>query len=175
MSIPRSMNPLLDTTREYTGVNQPENVWFLVGKVASENKDRVSCQCSVPEGRSILFPIINCLADSVEYPELKTDDDLVKHILHDTDTIVRKDCMIDGRVILGQRVSSDPRIFTVKVDGELIGIDRSSPAAKATADGYWVFLKPLPRGNHTISFTGACEMGRLNCSADYSRSLIPTA
>ena len=48
---------------------------------------------------------------------------------------------------------------------EILVVDNNS--TDATADGYWIFLKPLPRGVYTIRFEGSCEFGRLNSGAVY--------
>ena len=43
---------------------------------------------------------------------------------------------------------------------------------RAGSDGYWVFLKPLPRGKYNIQFEGSYEYGRLSSGAHYEISII---
>src|SRR5690242_21263956 len=65
---------VVDKTGVHADVSQPtDHVWFLAGKFGTENKDLPQRKCTVPFGRAILFPIINCEANQLEYPELKTD------------------------------------------------------------------------------------------------------
>jgi hypothetical protein len=77
-----------------------------------------------------------------------------------------KECYVDGKSIPAQRVASDPTIFELKmVKHNLFNDDGGR--TRASADGYWVFLRPPPKGEHTISFRGSCENGRLNSGAIY--------
>ena len=73
-SLPAGINPITDKTGKYANVNQPsDNVWFLAGKFAAEDKEFPKRKCRVPSNRAILFPVINCEANQFEYPHLKTD------------------------------------------------------------------------------------------------------
>lgn len=49
-------NPLLDTSGAYCMVGQRGAVWFLAGTGGS---GQVKRSCSIPEGASIFFPVIN--------------------------------------------------------------------------------------------------------------------
>ncbi|HLN35443.1 MAG TPA: hypothetical protein VK250_09225 [Nitrososphaeraceae archaeon] len=166
-SIPDSTNPLRDDDGTYADINQPEkDVWFLVGTWATEKMTKVpNRDVTIPFDRSILFPVINCEANPIEYPYLKTDEDIVNHVVKDENTIVLKEAYIDSMAIPIQRVRSDPILFPLKVPH--MYNPRGYVDTKASADGYWVFLKPLPVGTYNIKFSGACEMGRLNTAANY--------
>lgn len=168
LSIPKSINPVVDETGKNAGVNQPAaDVWFLAGKFGSENKNFPHRECIIPAEKAILFPIINCEANPLEYPELRTEEDIIDHVSKDEDTIVKKECFINGERIPVQRVSSYPPIFPVTIsEDNAVGI-KGGGSTRAASDGYWVFLKPLPKGEYTISFAGSCEAGRLNSGANY--------
>ena len=168
-SIPKSQNPVLDDTGEYSSVNQPSHhVWFLAGKYADEDKRRFPTRsCTIPSNRSILFPVINCEANPLEYSELRSDEDIITRVKRDEDSIVKMECLVDGENIPAQRVKSDPLIFEIKVVPDNCVNIQGGGVTSASADGYWVFLKPLPVGEHNISFRGACEYGKLNSGADY--------
>jgi hypothetical protein len=122
-------------------VNQPvDDVWFLAGKFGTENKDIPQRQCTIPVGRSILFPIINCEANQLEYPELKTELDIIDHVSRDEDNIVKKGCFVNGERIAIERVQSDPPKFPVTINEDnALGI-KGGGSTIAAADGYWVFL-----------------------------------
>jgi len=112
LSAPKSKNPVLDPSGKYAAVNQPSHgVWFLAGKLADENTNIPSRYCSIPSGRSILFPVINCEANPLEYPELRTEQEIIDHVTADENTIAEKVCFLDGRSIPAQRVKSDPATF----------------------------------------------------------------
>jgi hypothetical protein len=169
LSIPKSINPVLDITGKYSSVNQPQHdIWFLAGKYADEDsKTFPNRLCTIPRDRSILFPVINCEANPLEYPELATEDDIIKRVSQDEDSIVKKECFVDGNSIPPQRIRSDPDVFELRIIPDNGASIKNAGTTLASADGYWVFLKPLSVGKHTISFRGSCEYGKLNSGADY--------
>ena len=103
----------------------------------------------------------------VEYPYLKTNDDIINHVIRDENTIVLKEAFINDTAIPIQRVSSDPILFPLQVIDKKNDNDNKYMDTQASADGYWVFLKPLPKGAYKINFRGACELGRLNTASNY--------
>jgi hypothetical protein len=173
LSTPASINPLVDKTGQHAAVNQPsDNIWFLAGRFGSLDRNLPSRKAVVPERRSILFPILNCAASPLEYPQLKSDSDLIEHVERDISTIVKKDCFINGRRLNSVRVPSDPKIFPVTINKEnTIGVEGGG-STRAAADGYWVFLKPITPGYYTLSFEGSCEFGRLNSGARYELQVM---
>lgn len=171
-SIPDSISPLRDDNGKNANVNQPEkDVWFLAGTWATEKMIKIpQREVTIPSDRAILFPIINCEANPIEYPQLHTDDDIVNHVVNDENTIVLKEAYINNTAIPLQRVRSDPILFPLKIpsrDNNEIFIE-----TKASADGFWVFLKPLSVGYYDIKFKGACEMGRLNTGVNYKIKIV---
>jgi hypothetical protein len=168
LSTPKSINPVLDTTGKNAHVNQPSaHVWFLGGKVVDEGKNIPSRVCRIPRDRSILFPVINCEANSLEYPELETDKDLIDRVKRDEDTIIKKDCYVNGKGVSSERVKSDPDVFDLEIPEDNVANLKGGGSTRASADGYWIFLKPLQPGEYIISFMGSCEYGKLNSGADY--------
>ena len=121
---------------------------------------------TVPFGKSILIPVINYEANSFEYPELRTEQDLLDNVSRHMDGIVLKECLMNDQLITPQRVPSDPKMFPLSVNEDLDGTDNGRDTL-ASADGYWVFLKPLPRGKYQLTFRGSCESGRLSSGANY--------
>lgn len=168
LSIPWSKSPLNDETGEYWNTAQPSaDVWLLAGKFGSIDKTPPHRNVKMESGRSILFPVLNCSANSLEYPELKTEEDLIRHVTYDVGTVVKKNCLIDGISVTPSRISSDPSIFPVVMDKDNPFGVNGGGSTLAAADGYWVFLKQLGKGHHTIEFEGSCESGRLNAGAIY--------
>ena len=172
LSTPKKMNPVMDEDGKNWNINQPDaNVWFLAGRFGSSEKKYPYRRISIPSGRSVLFPVLNCEANPLEYPELKTHDDLKKHVINDVNTVVKKDCYINGVKFEPKRIASDPDIFQIFIDNDnYFGI--KGGFTHAAADGYWIFLKILPKGKYSISFEGSCEFGTLNAGAKYELQII---
>jgi len=172
LSIPNSLNPVIDETGRYSHVNQPADVWFLAGRFAGEDKHLPRRRSTLPAGRSILIPILNCEANLAEFPDLRTDRDLLDHVSNDIDTIVKKECFVNSERIEPVRVKSDPEIFTLNISEELEGPDRGGQDTRCAADGYWVFLKSPPVGLYEICFEGECENGKLMSGAMYEVRIV---
>ena len=85
-------------------------------KSGPEDKNVFNRFCRIPTGRSILFPVINCEANPLEFPKLTTEQDLIEHVNRDENTIITKECFVNGRRIPVQRVKSDPVVFEVKIN-----------------------------------------------------------
>lgn len=171
LAIPKFKNPILDSTGENTNIHQSnEHVSFLAGKMASENTNLPTRYCTVSSRKSILFPVINCETNQLEQPELRSRQEIIDRVKEDEDSIIRKECHVDGKSIIAERVKSDPIIFTLRLAEENV-FNVKGGNTYASADGYWVFLRPLPKGNHIVSFQGSCEYGKLNSGAVYHLSV----
>jgi hypothetical protein len=169
LQTPKSINP---GTGEYTYVNQQSNdILFLAGKLADEDRNFPNRFCTVSTKTSILFPVINCAATQLEHPNSKLQD-LIEHVKRDEDTIIKKECSVNGKRIPVQRVESDPPIFKSRINEDNAFNVKGGGSTAASADGYWVFLKPLPIGKHIISFQGSCEYGKLNSGANYHLQVV---
>lgn len=173
MPISKDRSPLLDKIGEHWNTNQPSSeVWFLIGNFARKDKTFPHRTIKIESGRSILFPVLNCMATFLEYQQLKTHDDLLRHVENDVNTVVKKELTINGKGHEAVRVPSDPRIFRVTINEDNAFEIMRSGSTDAAADGYWAFLKPVPKGNYTIRFEGSCEYGRLNAGATYELEIV---
>jgi hypothetical protein len=176
MPIQRKKSPLHDETGALWTANQPpSDVWFLIGNFATESskfKTFPHRRIKMESGRSILFPVLNCLATFLEYTHLKTDEDLLRHVRKDVNSVVIKKLFINEKMYEPVRVTSDPKIFMLSIiEDNAFGI-RNSGLTDAAADGYWAFIKPLSKGNYTIRFEGSCENGRLSAGASYEVDIV---
>jgi hypothetical protein len=168
LSTPRSDNSQLDDSRIFTSEDQygKGRVLFLSGKVGDEYRIFPTRFCSMPPSYSILFPVINCEVNSLEYPELKEPESLLDHVTADEDKIRIKKCKVDGNEVPAFRVKSEPAMFSYHFNRDNpFGVPEG--LTTIAADGYWVFLKPLAAGKHSIEFEASCENGRLNSGANY--------
>jgi hypothetical protein len=169
-SIPTDTNPAADENGENARVNQTDpQVWFLAGTLGGKAVDR---KCTIPAGRAVLFPVINYEMNPLEKPELRTNSDLIKHVIEDEDDIINLDAIIDGQRIPIYRVRSDPSMFplTMPVDNPFHA--PGGRTEQATSDGYWVFLKPLDPGEHYLHFAGSCSAGSRNVTASYNLTVV---
>lgn len=167
LAIPKFKNPIMDATGENTSIHQNnEHVSFLAGKMASENTILPTRSCTVSSRKSILFPVINCETNQLEQPELKSHQEIIDRVKKDEDSIIKRECYVDGKPIIAERIKSDPVIFTLRLAEENV-FNVKGGNTYASADGYWVFLRPLPKGDHIVSFHGSCEYGKLNSGAVY--------
>jgi hypothetical protein len=167
-SVPVPINPVLDDTGQHGSINQNGPVWFLAGTIGDDKKAAHRI-CSIPTGKALLFPVINFIYTNE--PKFKTDSDLVDHVTKDIDDIVIKQAAVDGTMIPIYRVPAEPQTFYLKVK-EDNKMDIPIGISKAAADGYWVFLKPLAKGEHEIYFHGACSGGIRNATANYQITII---
>jgi hypothetical protein len=154
--IGKDRNPILDRTGEFAGEGQTGPVWFLAGNLGG----KTSRKCVVPAGKPIFFPVIIFIdgapADRADEKRLAAG---VKLII---DRAADLEATLDDRPVTGLkgfRVASG--VFDAK------GPDNPRDAAlrqavgeqKVAAEGYWLMLKPLPAGKHTLRFKGKLEGG----------------
>lgn len=172
LSIPKTINPVVDRYGRHADVGQCYDVFFLAGKFGSADKIYPHRRCKIPHGKPILLPVLNCEANSLEYPHLKNDYDLIDHVTRDIDGIVRNDCYINGTRAPVVRIPADPIIFPLYIcENNGLEVERTG-LTRAAADGYWVFLQPLAKGSYEIAFRGSCEQGRLSSGADYEACIV---
>lgn len=161
-SVPADQNPLLDTKGENADEEQRGPVWFLAGNFGGTTVRRVT----VPEGKALFFPILN--QPWVQYPTdpVLSIPDLRAFLRPGMDNAILH-CEIDGRPVqdlAGYRVEST--VFTTTVpEGNLLGMP-AGDYEPCVDNGYYLMLRPLKPGRHTIRFTAA--------NADQSFSLDVT-
>ena len=165
-SIDRNRNPTIDKTGIYANEKQSKPTWFLAGTWVSEERKYPHRKCSIPSGVSILFPVINCEENPLEYPELKSKEDMKKRLLHDMGTVNKSECTVNGKKIPPQLVESDPEFFDINIRSDMAENNKGGDTLMTTS-GYWIFLKPLGAGNYHVSFEGAYQYGKLYSGATY--------
>lgn len=158
LSIPKQVNPAFDKTGEKCNVGQTDpNVWFL----ATTTTGRAERTMTIPSNKALLFPIINITTSFSENPSLKTEGELVSYTEKHMDDITKKEINIDGTEIAiaeSHRVRSPPFAFSFP-DNNIYGAPRGP--TRGVGDGYWIFLRPLPQGNHNIRTFGSCMSGKV--------------
>jgi hypothetical protein len=128
---------------------QRGSVWFLASPFGT-----VERTIQVPENKALFFGMLNAEASDLEglgaTPEERRET--AKYL---ADHIVNVSCTINGSPvenISNFRVASPEFRFhapTPWIFGETGG------RGKSVADGYYLLVRPLPVGTHTIRYTGA--------------------
>lgn len=169
-SIPRDFNPGYERIGTCCEHNQTSPVWFLVGTF--EEFASAERRCTIPCTMSILFPAIVSEKSFAEYPQLRTEGDLLKMASEANERVKSAYVEIDGTRlpnIKQFRIRSCPfdLYFPEKnIFGVQAGVTRS------VSEGYWIILGSLTRGIHQIRFGGeAYVMDRLEFKTDVTYHL----
>lgn len=160
-SLPFSQNPVMDTNGAAGHLNQSGDVWFLAGTSGAT----VTRELVIPYGKSLFFPTIN-IANDYPCPDPKFEpapgQSLEEFLLQGA-----KDFMagttnlfaeVDGVALtnlFAYRGTSGLFNFTADISLR----DAWDPCVTGTeqqgvSDGYWVMLKPLSPGTHTLRLGG---------------------
>ena len=176
LSVPTARNPSLDSTGEYCAAGQENegaagHVWYLGttfgGAVTLTRK------CTLPRGRALLVNLSGILND---YPcpdttfHPKPGQSLynflalgAKQIVDGVDALT---LTVDGRGVPDLFSYRDPTpLFSFTGNPTLAtSIDAciTGHPQPAVADGYFVMVKPLDPGTHTLQFTSHDTMGNYN-------------
>ena len=160
LSIPAQTNPLNDATGTNCAASQSSGpVFFLVGSFVGP----VTRTCAVPVDKAIFFPIINAECSTAEPAPFYGDNEVQLRIcaggFGDALDVGSLKVTVDGKKMHSlndHRAQSPVFNFTLPID-DLLGVDAT--AGSSVSDGYYVMIKPLKPGNHTIHFEGACSVG----------------
>jgi len=173
LALPISENPLVDVTGEKCAVGQRGPVWFLMGSLGT---DPVTRTCSIPEGTALFFPVINFVDIN---GSTQTADELRAEIAPCLDAVTQLLVEIDGQPVEKlSRARLKARAFDVTLPpGGFFGPGTYSPAVD---DGFYVMLKPLQPGNHTIHIQaarGGCPLapGPFSQDITYRLTVVPVS
>jgi hypothetical protein len=151
-SIPKERNPITDTSGANCAQGQKGPVWFLAGTTGGPAERT----CNIPAGKAVLFPVVAAECSYAEYPQLKTEQQLRSCAASQEDHVTLQ-ASVDGTNIQGlqgYRAQSPLFNFTVPKNN-IVGISTdSSNNTQGVSNGYWVFLKPVTAGSHTVHFSG---------------------
>jgi len=181
LSIPASVNPnLVQPGDDTCMIGQRGPIWFLAGVIGGGSAMRT---CSVPEGNSLFFPVINYVNFySPQCPPLtgKTVKELRDYIKPFIKGIDNVSVTLDGQEIkktLLRFVISDPFEFALPPDNVFPGCpaDIYSPAVDA---GDYASLPPLSPGGHMLHFHGEShseELGDFVNDVTYNLTVVPVS
>lgn len=147
-TMPNNQSPVRDLTGEKCHVGQSGGVWFLAGGYGSSTIRRT---CEIPEGKYIFFPVINM----VYYPR---KEGLISCADAKKSAALNNDNLISIEIEVDSLKSSNPahsRIATEECFDLLGLVPRSFNPPRiypAATDGFWIMLKPLSKGTHSLKF-----------------------
>ena len=165
-SQPVDANPLFDTADCSAG--QSGHVWFLGGTFATTSTvdpskivhilGKVTRECRIPSGTALFFPLVAAEASTLEGSTplglLDDADFFADLIVIDSLTLE-----IDGKPVTNLTnydVVSPAFTFGPLPANNVLGADQGSTAL-SVSDGFFVMVKALPVGKHTIHFTGTID------------------
>ena len=167
LGIPADRNPLTDASGTFCAEGQKGPVWFLAGWFGAGNVER---NCTIPKGRSILFPIYNWIwvQTSGDVPT-NTEADYRQCAAGIPPNALgcegvapvagHVEASLDGVPVFLNFETPITRtqspLFHVKWRaGNIFGVDPKletcAKCGEAVSDGYWVALPPLKRGTHVL-------------------------
>jgi hypothetical protein len=156
LSIPAPVNPLSfnDSSGDsYCGVGQHGPVWFLGGNFNGLPAER---SCTIPAGTAIFLPIITAECSAIEGNGTTEEEfsacakDLIDHV-----TTV--EASLDGvalKNLTNSRVQSPLFSFTLPPDDVFRLFGKEPNPSPSVSDGFWILLKSLSPGAHTIEVHG---------------------
>lgn len=185
LSIPPSANPLADATGEKCMVGQHGSVWFLAG-IFNSGEPTVR-SCSVPKGKALFFPIVNSV--NVDTPNIcgqgsahVSVDDLRTGAAAFIDGATKLSAEVDGKPIRNlRRVKSkvfavalpEDNLFDAPCIAAKLGNVPAGVFAPAVDDGYYVRLKPLKAGRHTVHFHAENPSQSFVLDVTYNLTVVP--
>ncbi|WOB06930.1 hypothetical protein [Piscinibacter gummiphilus] len=169
MAVPRQQSPVSDPSGARCGDGQTGSTWFLAGGFGSS---KIRRKCTVPAGRSLFFPLINTVYYAARDAETFTCERAKSLAKLTNDTAIDLFAEVDGTPIgnlKAYRFASD-RCFNI-----FSRVPRTQSAYNAypsATDGYWLLLKPLSPGRHTLKFGGkynhsSVDFGRMVQDIEY--------
>ena len=151
---PIESNPIHDPTGERCAVNQFDpNVWFLAGTTGG----RVDRDCTIPALKALFFPLLNTECSTAEDPSLTTEEalrDCARNNAPDRAQVILR-ASIDGQEIPNlERYWTESSLYNYTLpEGNIWGV--APGPTQQVAAGYYLMVKPLPPGLHTVQFSGA--------------------
>jgi hypothetical protein len=169
MSIPVSEHPRDAYSEEKCAINQKGPVWFLADQLGG----REERTCTIPAGKAVLIPLLTGECD-YGIPEVKNDENLRRCAMAGDEhgTI---EAVVDGVKIKNlEQYRTQSGFFNITIPQD--NIFQAPPGNfRAMADGFFVFLEPMPPGKHDahlkVSVLNPIEPS-YNYNADWTYHLI---
>jgi hypothetical protein len=164
-------HPLADTADCSRG--QFGKVWFLGGSFTPTGGKRL---CTVPKGKALFFPIVNVDCSSLETGDFYGGTPWARRAcaMGIVDHVVDMATEIDGvpvENLTTYRATSPNLVFAVAPRDNVLGVDAGT--GELVADGYYLMVAPLPKGQHTIHFKGTFSQWGVTVEETYTLTVGP--
>ena len=140
-------SPVADKTGALCGSKQSGAVWFLAGTFETHRTVRT---CSVPQGKYLFFPLINYVVMPPADARVGCTA-LTRQAALSTNRATALVADVDGKQLAN--LSLHRQATSQCFDMSALATSPSQPLP-AAANGYYLMLKPLSVGTHTINFGG---------------------
>ncbi len=152
LQFPTETNPITTDGNVDCVAGQKGKVWFLAGAFGN----KAERTCTIKQGKSLFFPIINSFPWTPE--ECNDLADCREKAAVFLDPLTNWTCTVDGvRCVFNSQVvraQSDALPVELKPGTWVIDFSYDTGVREiAISDGYWVMLEPLSPGEHVIHFT----------------------
>lgn len=151
LSEPVEGHPGIDSPEFEVRSGQRGKVWFLSGLFGT-----VTRNVTIPAGKAVFIALLNAEASTLEEPPFhgETEAEQRAAAVAIVDHVVQLAATVDGQPVANiaqYRVTSPQFSFeapTPWVFGAVGG------EGTAVGDGYYLLLRPMSKGTHTVHFTG---------------------
>lgn len=168
LALPAESNPVMDATGKNSTINQDGPVWFLAGTIGGF----VTRYCNIPSGKSILLPILNHGGTLADAPSIKSEEELLSRAVSEMDIVSNLEVSVDDLKISNlEKYRIRSPIFDVVLPEKNLFGGIPGPT-RGASDGYWLFLKPLTKGDHKIRTFGSCLSGKIKIGVDYAITIV---
>lgn len=160
--------PVSQTGNVDCAAGQSGKVWFLAGTFGG-SADRT---CVIDRGRALFFPLLNNIYIAPE--DCTSVLGCRASVATRIDPITSWKCTVDDTPCVFRtqivRAQSNPLPIDIPIGSIAATPDWGYSAGMhdlSIADGYWVMLDPLPRGQHTVHFTAVKEVSNFSIDVTY--------
>lgn len=153
---PKSTNPTEDSDGKFTNNCQTyDNVFFLCATTTT--KGSINRTCNIPDGKSILLPVICYEHSMLEDKDINNPNELLRRATQDLNAYDAKNVSAkvnDDQYSIGNgiiRIKSP--LFNLTLPKDNVWNSGNEGPTIAAADGYWIFINDLDPGSYDINVT----------------------
>lgn len=140
-ALTQSIAPYLDPDGRFCDLGQEGPVWFLAGTNGHFRPQRT---CEIPKDKYLLVPVINMVYWQAAPGSALPCKELQAHAAVNNEHLRSAVAMLDDKPL------GDIRLLRVRSDGCFPMDPQAERPLLGAADGYWLMIKPLAPGRHTL-------------------------
>jgi hypothetical protein len=164
LSMPIDINPTNDKTGDRC-INGQQNSNSSLFYLAGGGGGLFERTCEVPYGKGILMPLMVVEVSDKEAPQA-TLEDLKKIAKNDQDHVTSLYIKLNDKEykyqdLIKYRINTTDIFEVFFPKNAMYGV--SEGPSKASADGFYIITKPLPKGEHIVQFKSSLFCPGENC------------